>query len=88
MAQVGVLDLLHSTDIFRFNFQSPVLMQPNPNDKCNNPTMDRDYLTATQPAAGELSNTNPSLNSNFQLGSYVLPMALLLPSTSSSPTYK
>jgi len=85
MAQVGVLDLLHSTDIFRFNFQSPASMQPNPNDKCNDPTMDGDYLTATQPAAGEPGNTTPSLNSNFRLESYVLPMALLLPSTSSSP---
>jgi len=85
MAQVGVLDLLHSTDIFRFNFQSPASMQPNPNNKCNDPTMDGDYLTATQPTEGEPSNTTLSLNSNFRLESYVLPMALLLPSTSSSP---
>jgi len=66
MAQVGVLDLLHLTDIFRFNFQSPVSMQPNPNNKCNDPTMDGDYLTATQPIAGEPSNTTLSLNSNFR----------------------
>jgi len=64
MAQVGILDLLHLTDIFRFNFP-PASMQPNPNNKCNDPIMDGDYLTATQPTAGEPSNTTLSLNSNF-----------------------